>query len=90
MKPIKLTVKTNSEAYPIIIGSNIIKDLSKFLNKHSINFNQCLLIIDTKVPKKTISKIIKSLKKKKIFKFSFKANEKNKSQKSVNKILQIL
>ena len=30
MKPIKLTVKTNSENYPIIIGSNIIKNTSSF------------------------------------------------------------
>jgi 3-dehydroquinate synthase len=90
MKPIKLTVKTKSETYPIIIGSNIVKDLSKFLTKNSINVYQCLLIIDKKVPSKFISKIIKSLKRKKISKFFFNANEKNKNQENVNKILQIL
>ena len=31
MKPIKLTVKTNSENYPIIIGSNITKNTSNLL-----------------------------------------------------------
>ena len=65
MKIIKLNVKTKSDNYPIIIGSNIIGNLSLYLNKNSINFSQCLLIIDEKVPKKMISKIIKSLKKKK-------------------------
>ena len=90
MKPIKLIVKTKSEIYPIIIGSNLIKDLNKYLNKNSINFDQCLLIIDKKIPKIMISKISKSLKRKKIFKFFFNANEKNKNQKNVTKILKIL
>ena len=90
MKPIKLLVKTKSETYPIIIGSNIIKDISKYFIKNFVSFDQCLLIIDKKVPNIMISKITKSLKKKKISRFLFDANEKNKSQKSINKILQIL
>ena len=64
MKPIKLNVKTKSENYPIIIGSNIIKNLAQYLSKNSIIFNQCLLVIDKKVPNKMILKIIRSLKKK--------------------------
>ena len=67
MKPIKLTVKTKSETYPIIIGYNLVQDLSKILKKNSINFSQCLLVIDKKIPKKIISKVTKSLKKKKDF-----------------------
>ena len=90
MKPIKLNVKTKLENYSIIIGSNIIKDLATYLKKESINFEKCLLIIDNKVPGRMISKVIKSLNKKKIFKFRFSANEKNKSLKNSNKILQIL
>ena len=90
MKPIKINVKTKLENYPIIIGSGIIRNLGVYLNKNSINFNQCLLIIDKKVPKKMISKIIKSLKKKKISKFLFNSNEKNKNLNTINKILQIL
>ena len=62
MKPIKLIVKTKSDSYPILIGSNIIKDLASHLRKNSINFNKCLLIIDKNVPKKMISKITRSLK----------------------------
>ena len=67
MKTIKLNIKTKSENYPMIIGSNIIKDLSLYLNESSINFSQCLLIIDKKIPNKIISKITKSLKKKRSF-----------------------
>jgi 3-dehydroquinate synthase len=65
MKPIKLTVKTNLDHYPIIIGSNLIRNLSSHLNENSIIFNQCLLVIDKKVPKKLINNITWALKKKK-------------------------
>ena len=90
MKPIKLNVNTKLEKYPIIIGSNIIKNLDLYLKKNSINFHQCLLIIDKKIPNHMIGKITKSLKKKKIFKFLFDANEKNKNLNNVEKILQLL
>ena len=90
MKPIKLYVKTKLENYPVIIGSNILKNLTTYFRKNSINFDQCLLIIDNKVPNRMISKVTKSLKRKKISKFIFNANEKNKNIYSVNKILQIL
>ena len=65
MKPIKLSVKTKLENYPIIIGSNIIKYLASYFEKNSINFDQCLLLIDKRVPGRMISKVTKSLKKKK-------------------------
>ena len=89
MKPIKLTIKTKSEKYPIIIGPNISKNLNFYLNKNSINFQKCLLIIDKNV-QKIFLKITKSLKRKKIFKFLFDANEKNKNIITINKILKIL
>tara|TARA_Y100000389_G_C17426332_1_gene499759 strand:+ start:504 stop:1610 length:1107 start_codon:yes stop_codon:yes gene_type:complete len=90
MKPIKLKVKTKLDNYSIIIGSNIIKDLTTYFKKNSINFDKCLLIIDNKVPSRMISKITKSLNRKKIFKFRFNANEKNKNFNNINKVLQIL
>ena len=52
MKPITLKINTQLETYPIIIGPNIIKDLSKYLKKKSINFDKCLLLVDKNVPKK--------------------------------------
>ncbi len=90
MKPIKLNIKTKLDKYSIIIGSNIVKDTSIYLNKYSINFQKCLLIIDKKVPKKIISKIFTSLKKKETYKFFFDSSEKNKNFKNVNKILKFL
>ena len=65
MKPIKLNVKTKLENYPIIIGSNLIDNLNSLLKKNSIFFNQCLLVIDDNVPIKLISRLTKSIKKKK-------------------------
>ena len=46
MKHTKLLIKTNSQVYPIIIGSNLIKNLKKIFKENSIKFNQCLLVID--------------------------------------------
>ena len=86
----KLSINTNLERYPIIVGSNIIKNMPMYLKKNSIKFNKCLLIIDKNVPKNMILKIVKSFKKQKIFKLIFNASEKNKSLNNVNKILQVL
>ncbi|MDC0534061.1 3-dehydroquinate synthase, partial [Candidatus Pelagibacter sp.] len=90
MKLAKLNVKTVSGAYPIIIGSNLTSHLSKILKDNSVSFNKCLLVIDKNVPRKMIYKLSKSIKIKNIYNYSFKSNEKNKNQKSVNKILDIL
>ena len=54
MKPIKLTIKTKSETYPILIGSNIINNLSKYLKKNFIEFNQCLIVVDKNISKKMV------------------------------------
>ena len=90
MKPIKLNIKSKSGVYPIIIGSNLTSHLSKILKDNSVNYNKCLLVVDRNVPYKMINKISKSIKSKNIYKYSFKSSEKNKSQKSVNEILEVL
>ena len=90
MKAIKLKINTKTKKYSIIIGSNLGSNVSKILKENSINFKQCLLVIDKNIPKHFISKIKKSLKKKKIYVHFFIANEMNKNFTSVNKILDIL
>jgi len=90
MSLIKLQVKTSNQKYPIVIGNNILNKLQKFLKENSINFNQCLIVVDKNVPKKLISKFLNSLPPKKITIHYFSASEKNKNQKSINKILSIL
>ena len=90
MKQIKLKIDTKTQKYSIIIGSNLFYNVSKIISENSINFKQCLIIVDTNVPKKIISKIKKNLKKKKLYIQFFKATEINKNFNNVNKILDIL
>ena len=87
MKKIRLFVKTKSKNYPIIIGSNIIKEIQNILKSNSIFFENCLIVCDTKVPKIKLNILKEKIKSKKKIVHYFKANEKNKNLKSVNKIL---
>ena len=90
MKPIKLNIETKTQKYPIIIGSNLITNFSKIIKNNSLTFNQCLLVVDKNVPKKFITKMKNSLKKKKIYICFFSASEANKSFGIINKVLEIL
>jgi len=90
MKSTKLNINTKTKKYSIIIGSNLGLNVSKIISKNLINFKQCLLVIDKNVSKKIVSKIKKSLNKKKLFIHYFNANEINKNLNSVNALLDIL
>ncbi len=90
MKPIKLIVKTNSDKYSIIIGRNLISNLSQIFRKNSIKFKKCLLVLDKNIPNRHIKQISKSLRKYETHKFIYNANEKNKNQKNVTRILNLL
>ena len=65
MKMSKLKISTKNQAYNVIVGNNLIKNLLKILKYNSIGFNKCLLVIDKKVPKKFSKIILSSLKRKK-------------------------
>ena len=90
MSLIKLQVNTSSQKYPIYIGNNILNKLNKFLKNSSINLNHCLIVADKNVPKNLIKKIISFLPKNSTLIQYFNANEKNKNQKSVHKIISLL
>ena len=90
MSLIKIQVKTGNHKYPIYIGSNISNKLNKILSENLVDFNQCLIIVDKNVPKKLVNKFFNTLPKKKISIHYFSSNEKNKSQKSIDKILTLL
>ena len=90
MNSIKIQVKTNNQKYSIFIGKGLIYKIRKLLKENSINFNQCLIVIDKEVPKNIIKKILFLFPKKITTTHYFKANEKNKNQKSIDKILSIL
>ena len=90
MNQIKLNIETKTQKYPIYIGKKLSANISKIAKSNSINFNRCLLVVDSNVPKKFVSIIKKSLKNKMSYIHYFKANELNKNMKSINKILEIL
>ncbi len=90
MKKIELLVKTKNNKYPVIIGSNLFVNFLKLLKRHNLNFNKYLLVIDTKIPKKSLSKVIKSLPKNKVVTHFFNSSELNKNLKSTNKIVELL
>ena len=65
----KLIVRTNSEKYTIIIGKNLVSNLSQIFQKNSINFKKCLLVLDKKIPNRFIKQISKSLENYEVYKF---------------------
>ena len=65
MKKIKLSVKTKSKIYPIIIGKNIISQTSNILKSNNINFKKSLIVVDTKIPKKKLNILKKKIASKK-------------------------
>ena len=67
MKPKKLIIKTVSQKYSILIGPNLILNISKIMKKNLNNFEKCLFIVDKKVPKKFIFSIKKSFQNKIFF-----------------------
>ena len=90
MKTIKLIIKTKNQNYPILIGHNILSNISKLMKEHSIKFEKCLLIKDKNIPNKLFNEIVRSFKNKKLFFYNVNANEKNKNLSTVNSILKIL
>ena len=90
MKLIKMKINTKTQKYSIVIGSNLILNISKIIKDNSLNFKKCLIIIDKNISNKIISQIKKSLNKKKIYIHFFKANEINKNISNVSKILDIM
>ena len=62
MKAIKLRINTKTQKYPIIIGSNLMVNISNIFKNNSIKFKKCLIVIDKNVPKKIILNIKKSIK----------------------------
>jgi len=90
MKITKLKVNTKSQKYPILIGSNLISRIKKICDSNQIKFKKCLLVIDSNIPKKLVLNLKRNLRSREIYFLFFKANEKNKNQKSVDNILKVL
>ena len=90
MKKINLNVNTKSKSYKIIIGKNIISQISNIFKLNKIKIEKVLIVADTKLPKKKLILLKKKINSKKLIIHNFSANEKNKNLKSINLILEKL
>ena len=90
MKTYNLKIKTQHRTYNLILGKNLMINLSKILKNNFIFFKKCLLVVDKKVPKSILNKITFNLKKNKQIIYFFNSSEINKNQKTVNRLLNIL
>ena len=90
MKIINIKIKTKTKEYFVVVGSNIIKNITTVLSDKKITFQKCLIVIDKNIPRKFQSTLIKKLSLKKLLVYKFNANEKNKNDTNVNKIHTIL
>ena len=90
MKQKIIKVKTKSKNYEVHIGTNLISKLRNILKKNKILFSKCLIVIDRKIPKKFRKLLLGNLKNQKIYTLNFSANEKNKSNLSIDKIHNVL
>jgi len=90
MKTHKIQIISKSKKYSIFIGSSLIYKIDKILSSQKLSFSKILIVIDKNIPSKFRSKLIKNLKSnlKKIY--IFNANERNKNQKNVDLIQNIL
>ena len=90
MKAQQIKINTKSKKYSIFIGSNLISKLDKILISEKISFPKVMIVIDKNVPSKFKSILIKKLNSKFVKKYIFIANERNKNQRNVDLIQNIL
>jgi len=90
MKNTKLIVRTKSKSYPIYFGNNILYNTGKLIKKNLPSVRKICIIADNKLPKTLLMKLAKSLKKYDLKLFKLSANEKTKSLKVANKIIEYL
>ena len=90
MKNIKFIVKTKSKSYPIYFGNGILNTTGSLIKKNLVGVKKICIISDNKLPELLLKKLIKSLKKYDLRIFKLTANEKTKSIKVVNKIIEKL
>ena len=90
MKQKIIKVKTKSKNYEVYIGTNLISKLRSIIKKNKLSFSKCLIVIDSKIPKKFRTILLGNLKNQEIYTLNFSANEKNKSNLSIEKIHNVL
>ena len=90
MKNTKLIVKTKSKTYPIYFGHNILHKTGNLIKKNLPGVKKICIVSDNKLPKLILRKLTKSLKKFDLTIYKLSANEKTKSLRVANKIIEHL
>ncbi len=87
MKIQEIKYKSKGQAYSVIIGQKVLKHLPNRIEKLCPKTKNIAIFIDSNVPKKFKNIFKDKLKKFNLLFFQFKANEKTKSMKTVEKYL---
>ena len=90
MKNTKFIIKTISKSYPIYFGNNILNTVGKLIKKKLPDVKKICIITDNKLPKLLLKRLIKPLKKYDLKICKLSVNEKTKSLKVANKIIEQL
>ena len=90
MKSHKIEINTKSKRYSIFIGPKLLNQINKILTSEKLSFPKILVVIDKNIPSKFQLKLIKNLKSRLVKTYFFNANEKNKNQKNIDLIQNIL
>jgi|TARA_B110000914_G_C15446696_1_gene438829 3-dehydroquinate synthase len=88
MKTTKLKVKNLNSNYTVIIGRNILNQVSNQIKILCPGAQKIALVVDKNVPNKFKIKLKNYLKKYKIYIFQYSVNEKFKSFVNVNKLVE--
>ena len=86
----KLIVSTTSKSYPIYFKSGILNSTGALIEKNIIGVKKICIITDNKLPNFLLKKLTKSLKKYDLKIYKLKTNEKTKSFKIANRIIEDL
>ena len=88
MKKTKLNIKNLNSSYSIVVGRNILNQISQQINNLCPGAQKIALVVDKNVPLKFKIKLKKYLKKYQIYTFEYAVNEKFKSFVNVNKLVE--
>tara|TARA_A100000164_G_scaffold369559_1_gene394344 strand:- start:22 stop:1128 length:1107 start_codon:yes stop_codon:yes gene_type:complete len=90
MKAYNLKINTKTKRYCIFVGSNLIPNINRILASQKLSFSKILIVVDRNIPIKLRKKLIGNIKTdlKKIY--IFNPSERNKCQKTVVNIQNIL
>ena len=86
----KISIKTSTKNYSIVIGRDLISKIDKILKANSLKFDKCLIVTDKNIHQKFKRILYKKLKINKLFKIEITASEKNKNYRTIEKIHTVL